>query len=232
MTNLSNSSPKLILLHGLNNNLECFYPLRDELIAAGFDCVLLTLPGHGEDRELGRSLEISLRDLDRQLQAHTKEPYYLVGFSMGGLLFQLWLEEHQDRRPQAQVLLAPALKIRRQRIVSLLLKLLPSNLAIKSLMPAHGRRRTSLYVWEYRTLIEGITAFKDRLIPPTLILIDPKDELVDAKALKSLHARTHFIERPALRGAGVHHLIFHPDYFGRTEWKQFIEVIVSALKGN
>jgi pimeloyl-ACP methyl ester carboxylesterase len=227
MTNLSNSSLKLILLHGLNNNLDCFFPLRDALNERGFDCVLVTLPGHGDDRDLGRNLSSAIEDLDRQLQPHLQEPYYVVGFSMGALLFQVWLEEKKRLPPKSQILLAPALKIKRMKIVSALMRLLPGSLPLKSFMPEHGRRRSALYVWEYRTLIEGILAFKDRFLAPTLILIDPKDELVDAQALKRLHSNTVFVERPQLKGAGHHHLLFHPDYFTPEQWKDFLAFFAS-----
>lgn len=229
---------KIILIHGLNNNMDCFYPLRDKLKSIGYEVEMLCLPGHGEDRQEAREFEKAQEHFDNALKKLINEPYVVIAFSQGALYFQLWLEKNNDKLPLAQVLLAPALFIRHFTILDKIMSKLPHYAFIPSQMPRNLRRYSYLNIWEYRTLFNKAREYQKITTPvkiPTLILIAPKDELVDSQKLKSemdkrnSGAQIEFYDRKYLRGKrpGKYHIIFHPDYFTPEDWENFIGKITS-----
>lgn len=237
MTNLFSSSkrPKILFIHGLNNNPECFDLLVKHFVDKGFETEMIILPGHGEEREEARDLKTALRAFDQSMKKMKDTPYYAIAFSHGALYLQLWLEKNLPYKPEKQVLLAPALYIRRQSTIFTISKLLPPFVLLKSLAPKPFRRYSSLRVWEYKILFDGITMFqklKHAWKVPTKIFIDPKDELVDAQ---KLHAKlgdvVELYDRNYLqKGPSCHHILFHPEYFHEVDWKNFTRKIESFFK--
>jgi alpha-beta hydrolase superfamily lysophospholipase len=172
---------------------------------------------------------------DRELSPHCDSPYVAVAFSQGALYLQLWLSLHPERAPLGQVLLAPALYIRRLGLLELLAKTVPSSWWVRSQAPKALRRFDRLYLWEYRTLFEKARKFQEHpvLLAPTLILVDEKDELVSGKELrKRFGDGVEFLHRPYLRGRrpGKYHILFHPEYFTPDDWDFFIRRIESFLR--
>ncbi len=236
MTSSSNSSPKktskLVILHGLNNNLSCFKPLSDAL-STYFDTELVRLPGHGNNREEAKDLPTALSCLEKRMSSF--DDYYLLSFSNGALLTQLLLRSNRIKAPKAQVLLAPSLAINYAGPISFLATNLPGSFMMKSFMPKMARNRNFLFVWEYRTLIAGVKEFQTQAFNPSVpthVVIDPLDELVDAQKLKELMqaVRFKFWPRPYLKNnRGHHHLLFHPDYFRTEEWCIFLREMTDFL---
>lgn len=228
---------KILLIHGLNNNLECFHPLRDVLISLGFEVELLLLPNHGDDRHEAPSLAQALKIFEKTIRPHLDTPYSVVAFSQGALYFQLWLHEFRGPKPEAQVLLAPALAVRYSFILPHFFAKAPDNWFIKSQMPKLFRRYDRMHIWEYRLLMNGMTKFNTLGFPEgvkTLVMIDPKDELVNASKIEGLTADRGYkfvaIRRPGLaKGLGQHHIIFRPEYFSESQWAMFIKEIAAIL---
>lgn len=223
--------PKIILIHGLNNRAEAFWPMRDSFIDLGYTVHLVKLPGHGEDRAETENWDRASGVFKKSLEEITKDPYVVIAFSQGALYFQEWLKTKNVRLPEAQILLSPALFIRHSKLVNWIAKILPPKFKIPSTMPKSLRRHHYLLVSEYRNLFDGIDRFaKSKLeFPiPTLVLVDSKDELVDAKRLKEkFNSHVTILERPYLFGRrpGKHHIIFHPDYYEKDGWSKFIQTI-------
>lgn len=237
MTNLFNSSkrPKLLFIHGLNNNRECWDLIIKHFENLGFETERIILPGHGDDREEARDLKTALRVFDQSMKKMQDTPYFAIAFSHGALYLQLWLEKNLPHRPLKQVLIAPALYIHKQSFIKRAIKLLPSFLIIKSISPKTFRRYHALKVWEYRILVDGLMMFqklKHDWKVPTKVFIDPKDELVNAKLLREKFGESvEFYEREYLqKGHGAHHILFHPDYFHEADWKNFTRKIEGFLK--
>jgi alpha-beta hydrolase superfamily lysophospholipase len=231
-------SHKLIIIHGLNNNPSAFFPLKDEFSRLGWEVSFLTLPCHGSDRKEARDFKSAFKCFDQSMKELTSTPYSVIAFSHGALYLQLWLEKNPKERPNAQVLLAPALFIHRLEQIERTMSLLPSFFLIKSFAPKAFRRYQTLSVREYRILLEGIRTFQKHragLNVASLIMIDPKDELVDAQALQdctALKEKVVFEKWPReylKKGIGRHHILFHPDYFEKTEWQKFTDRIQKFL---
>jgi pimeloyl-ACP methyl ester carboxylesterase len=230
---------KVLLIHGLNNTLESFRPLQQKLNSLNFDCILIGLPGHGENRHECPTLELALKKFDELLQPHIKCNYNVIAFSQGALYFQLWLNEHGDNRPHKQVLLAPALSIRFFGIAEKIISALPRMSFIPSQTPKKFRKYPFLFGWEYKILFEAATEFialKSKAPIPTLVLLDPKDEVIDSISLKKEMDKENipliYFSRPYLKGKrpGKHHILFHPDYFSQGDWEKMIKTIENFFK--
>ena len=211
----------------------------DHFKEKGYETELITLPGHENDRNEMNNLEDAIELFDKKMKRIGENPYYAIAFSQGALYLQLWLNKNPDHKPLKQVLLAPAFFLRRQEITINLFRLLPSFFLIKSFAPRQFRRYQFLKVSEYNILMEGILEYQkiNQAFPvSTMIMIDPKDELVDASGLKKNAQMNnkkllfYFLERPYLnKGIGQHHILFHPDYFDKQDWNRLTDIIENYL---
>jgi hypothetical protein len=241
MTNFSklSQSNKIIIFHGLNNNLQGYGPLRQELEKFGFETEIVTLPCHGENRYEARNYEEALRVFTKTMKRFEGQSYHALAYSHGALYLQLWMENQMTQKPIKQVLLAPALFIRRQSFIVRFLKYIPSFFYIISLQPSRFRRYSILSSREYNILVQGIVKWqklKRNFRVPSKIFIDPSDELVHAELLKEEvekinQLKVEYLERADKKlGLGGHHIIYHPDYFTKEAWDKLIQEIVDFYR--
>lgn len=222
---------RLLIFHGLNNNATAFDSIRMEFAKLGYETEQIILPGHGGIREENFSFDKAYAAFARQMEVKAQAPYVAIGFSTGALYLQLWTQRTPAKAPLAQVLLAPALFARNAKPLSTLFRLLPKNIFIPSQTPPKLRRYDRLFIWEYRTLFEAMERFKkevEEIKCPTMVIMDPKDELVDEiKLKKNLPKKIifHSVKRPYLKGMrpGKYHIIFHPDYLSEEHWKWLLK---------
>jgi len=226
--------PRLLIIHGLNNNAAFFQPIRNHFENLGWETHFIVLPCHGENRFEARDFKEAFACFDRNMKEKATSPYHVLAFSQGALFLQLWLESGKGLMPMSQVLLAPALYIHRLKMLSQMIKFLPGFAFIKSFSPKGFSRWKTLMIWEYRILMDAIHTWQKRAHAfkvPTLLIVDPEDELVDAMALKKYHEESfqdwfefEFWERPYLNrkyGLGRHHILMHPRYFSEPDWDRF-----------
>lgn len=229
--------PKLIILHGLNNNSSTWDEFENVMKERGFrNTVRITLPGHGDVRDEGRTFEEALLNFDRKIRPHIEEPYVVVAYSLGALFFENWLIGRSDNLPLKQVLLAPALYLRKEKWIRKIIASLHPKLPIPSIAPRDIMLYKTLFVWEYRNLLGGMERFQKAsgaIKLPSFVMLDPKDELIDAGRLKKewKAGEVYFLGRPRQKwGPSNHHILFHSKYFTEEEWETYIEKIVSFLK--
>lgn len=236
---VDNKLMKLIILHGLNNNSSTWDEFENVMKARGFtDTVRITLPGHGDVRDEGRSFEEALQNFDRKIRPHVQKPYVVVAYSLGALFFENWLLGRSENLPQKQVLLAPALYLRKEKWIRNIIASLHPRIPIPSIAPRDIMLHKTLYVWEYRNLLGGIERFQKgahTINVPSFVMLDPKDELIDAERLKKewKAGEVFFLERPKQKwGPSNHHILFHSKYFTPDEWETYIGKIESFLMGS
>lgn len=233
--------PKLIILHGLNNNSSTWDEFENVMKLRGFtNTVRITLPGHGDKRDEGKTFEEALKSFDTKLLTHVQEPYIVVAYSLGAMFFSNWLIGRKENLPLRQVFLAPALYLRREKWIRKIIAALDPRIPIPSLSPKDIMLYKSLFVWEYRNLLGGMKRFQDNHSPvqvPTFVLIDPKDELIDSAMLKkewekkTPGSEVYFLARPTQKwGPSNHHILFHSKYSSKDEWDLFIHKIEHFLK--
>lgn len=228
---------KLIILHGLNNNSTTWDEFEGAMKARGFkDTVRITLPRHGEIRDEGRSFEEELKVFDEKMRPHIEAPYVVVAYSLGALFLENWLIGKSENLPKKQVLLAPCLYLRRERIIRQIIGSLLPWLPIPSIAPRDIMLYKSMYVWEYRNLLGGLSRVQKSISTikiPSLVIIDPKDELIDAEKLKRewKAGEVYFLERPDQKwGPSYHHILFHSKYFSPAQWGFYLEKIEGFLR--
>ncbi len=233
--------PKLIILHGLNNNSSTWDEFENVMKARGFtNTVRITLPGHGDKRDEGRSFEEALKVFDAKIRPHVQEPYIVVAYSLGALFFSNWLIDRKENLPLRQVFLAPALYLRREKWIRKIIDALDPRIPVPSIAPRDIMLYKALFVWEYRNLLGGMKRFQDDNSPvqvPTFVLVDPKDELIDTTRLKiewekkTPGSEVFFLERPKQKwGPSNHHILFHSKYFTPGEWETYLSKIEIFLR--
>ena len=228
--------PKLIILHGLNNNSSTWDEFEGVMRSRGFKTIRITLPRHGEIREEGKDFEEELKKFSETIAPHIQEPYVVVAYSLGALFFENWLIGKKENLPLRQVLLAPALYLRNEKWIRKIVRNLHPRMPIPSIAPKDIKLYKSLYVWEYRNLLEGMVRFQEathEIKVPSFVMLDPKDELIDAKKLRRewKAGEVFFLERPRQKwGPSNHHILFHSKYFTTSEWELYIYKIENYLK--
>jgi hypothetical protein len=183
------------------------------------------------DLNEAKNVSEAIHILNQNLQPHINEPYNVIAFSQGALYFQLWMNQNLGSRPLKQVLLAPAIYIKNHKLLDKIFASLPYFFPIKSSTPKPLRRYAFLYIWEYRILFKAIELFQSTIqkFPvKTLVIVDPKDELIETDDLRERWIdQIHLFQRPYLRGKrpGKYHIIFHPEYFSDKDWSKLINLI-------
>lgn len=233
---------EIILLHGLNNCVDCFYPLGTELEKHGFKVHYFTLKGHDK---VATDLCVAscLAHLKQQFDTLPEDrEYVLIGFSFGGLS-SLMLPNEIKQRISKQILLAPALFLNWERSLRILLNCLKFKTHIPSFTPEKLRQFPHLPLGYYRSIISHLDQF--RQIPgkelndkPTLIILDLHDELINSSKIKKMIHNYKLknwnvleLNRVKLGSPwqATNHALFHPDYMEPADWNSMIEIMVGYI---
>lgn len=250
-----------VVVHGLNLQPERLRPLVDEVRRWGIGAVFCSLQGHGENYQplAGQSVTAARLAAFRQvsyggwrgeiLAAYSTAsglatdhgaPIFLLAFSLGALLGCELLVTEPTVHFERMALLAPALALRPVSHLPYLFARWP-QIAIRSFSPRAYRANPATPVAAYLTLRTALANVQRRPSPalnvPTLVLIDPRDELVSIRGLQRLirrhnlpHWRLHPIRKqPTRPDARVHHLIIDAECVGPATWHTMLTQIQRHL---
>ncbi|MEJ5358390.1 MAG: alpha/beta hydrolase [Desulfobacterales bacterium] len=253
-----------LVLHGLNLDPLRMQPLIALLNAAGIAAFNAALRGHGgnftsrpgSDARRDRMAALQAcryahwaeealsgyREVRRLAAAAGCEACF-VGFSYGALLGCDLLVSRPEVAFARMVLLAPALRLRPWDRAIRLLSPFPS-LVLPTPAPEGYPANPGTPVAAYNALFETLEHFEARLGPrlniPTLVFVDPGDELVSAEGLRQLVAAERLerwrihplrVSRPVLAGA-LRHLILDEERAGRRAWAELRGVLHAFLGGS
>lgn len=236
---MQNKTAVTLVVHGFNNRPAAMLPLIRWLNDHGSDAWLVCLYGHREgamnllnitsgvwQEEMLRAYEVAKEEADRH-----KVPLYFLGYSLGALLGQSMLVlPMQTAAFDKQVLLAPAIALRRRAFLLRFLFYFGKTVALPSFTPSTYRVHSSLPLIAYRVLFGEERKLQkaegNKLNIPTMVLIDPKDELISHKKLLQLIRRLGLIKYRVvgldkkLKGRKVryHHLIIDEQTMGKEAW--------------
>ena len=227
-----------LVIHGLNVRPNAMQPLANCLAAAGVECLLLSLHGHGDNvapppgqsaatdsaparLEAFRRVSYALwRDetaaayaIARARSRRLDAPLLLAGFSLGALMGCTLALTEPDVRFDRLILLAPALVLRPHSRLPRLLARWP-RFVIPSLAPPAYRANRGTPVAAYMALYAALARFGRgdlrRLDAPALVLIDPADELASYAGLARLCERLpRWTLCPVAKSAGAAHQVHH-----------------------
>jgi esterase/lipase len=234
--------PKAITLvaHGLNMKPTGMLAITQWLNEQGSDVYLVKLSGHHEDSIHIKDITSTLWE-EEMMHAYTiaKEaaiksgvPLFFVGYSLGALLGQaMLLSLKEDKIFDKQILIAPATAIRNRSYALKLFAFIHKKIMLPSFTPSPYRANNFLPFTVFEVLFRNekklIEAQYQALNIPTLIFIDPKDELISYKKLVEYLRRFELTNHEIVlldsnlkvRQSLYHHLIVSEETMGKENWK-------------
>ena len=238
MSNSGHPRGVTLVFHGLNLRPSRMDFIARDLASYGFDSYRATLPGHdgnmGAFKKTSRdeNLRVAAAAYD-EAAARARElgvPLHLVGFSLGGLVANDLMRVRPDVHFDKMVLFAPAIVPRLFTHPLELLRWLPS-LVIPSWSPQDYRANPGTPIAAYSALFDSVKSVNGTPCAhanvPTVVFLDPKDELVSTGRMKAFIAKQGLTKWDLVGVANdkselpkpYHHLITDPEAVGRDEWR-------------
>jgi pimeloyl-ACP methyl ester carboxylesterase len=250
-----------VVIHGLNLNPGRMAAVISSLNAAGIDAARLSLQGHGLNFQHRKGIDASEARLEtfkdvsyplwfqetlkgyeqgRQSARQNQVPLFLVAFSYGGLMGLDLLASREDVCFQRAVLFAPALSLRGWDYAIRLFSPFP-KMVIPALAPADYLANPGTPMAGYNALFETLDHFESYIGPkiniPTLVIMDPGDELVSFDGLKRL-AEEHRLDRwrfypvrnhrSVLEGM-LRHIVIDEASLGQELWTEVKTALIAHL---
>jgi pimeloyl-ACP methyl ester carboxylesterase len=250
-----------LVIHGLNLNPDRMTDVIHVLNVSGIDCLRLSLRGHGDNfrrREGLDAVESRMEDfkevshalwsqeaLAAYEEAHqtvsaNRIPLFLVGFSYGGLIGLDLMLSRPDLSFDRALLFAPALRLHAWDYAIRLFAPFP-RLVLPTLSPEPYPANPGTPIAGYNALFETLDHFETRIGPainiPSLVIIDPGDELVSYEGLKQM-AEEHRLDqwrffpirrRQPLLHRMLHHMIIDEVSVGRETWIEIGKELTAHL---
>ena len=250
-----------MVIHGLNLNPGRMAAAISALNAAGIDAARLSLQGHGLNFQHRQGTDASEARLEtfkgvsyplwfqetlkgyeqaRQSAQQNQVPLFLVAFSYGGLMGLDLLASRHDVRFQRAVLFAPALSLRGWDYAIRLFSPFP-RMVIPALAPTDYLANPGTPIAGYNALFETLDHFESHIGPrlniPTLVIMDPGDELVSYDGLKRLAEEHHLgrwrffpvrNHRSVLKGM-LRHIVIDEASLGQEVWTEVKTALVAHL---
>jgi pimeloyl-ACP methyl ester carboxylesterase len=250
-----------LVVHGLNLNPDCMAPLISVLNESEIDCIRLALRGHGDNfcqREGLDSAASRLEDFkevsyalwfQEMLTAYSKAqqhaaanrlPLFLVGYSYGGLIGLDLLATDPNVAFDRAVLLAPALSLHgwdyAVRLLAPFPKLVLPTLALVD-YPSNLGTPLAAYNALFETLDHFETCIGPQINIPTLVIINPSDELVSFDGIRRLVEKHRldqwrFFPIPHCRSLPhrmFHHMVIDETSVGREIWIEIKKEMTAQL---
>ena len=258
-----NSKGVALVIHGLNLKPDKMDSIITLLTQFDIDVLKMSLSGHGKNytpkihidtgsARMETLKRVSFRlwheetyqayDIAKKMSRKKGVPLFLVGYSLGGLmgldLFATCSAAYFNR----MVLLAPALNLHTFYYAAKFLLPFP-KLVIPSFSPVSYRANFGTPVSAYCALFEAIKHLHQnmtsRLNVPTIVIIDPQDELVPYKRLEKTiksqnldHWEFHLLKKSEKDAKKIpHHLIIDESTVGKDSWKKMKHLFIRHLLG-
>jgi esterase/lipase len=257
-TTISNPRGIVMVAHGLNVKPSKMGAPSVEgtlvklLLDSGYHVYRVTLKGHGgplEDmQEVTRSDWIydaySQYCQAKILAENERLPLYLLGFSLGALVYEVLMNEEMDIPVQFEkaILFSPAVAIKSTAKTVLWLQPFAKDQSIiKSASPEEYRAQTGASMTAYKTVFDMEESLRSSCFRncniSTIIFIDKNDEMVSARILRE---RIHQYELTNWRiyevtnaGAAIrpryHHLLIDSRCVSASTWQYISGTIANFL---
>lgn len=241
-----------LVVHGLNNHSEVMLPIVKMLNDQGIGVLNVGLTGYGDDFDQLKKVtaEQWLQDVlsaNRVLQTKAQNlPQLYVGFSLGALIGETLLNSNLPEKFEFQkaVLFSPALRVHDRSHWVRMFSFLGRGFGVPSFAPkfyaAHWRTPNAAY----QALFDLIDTFNQNLVQnsqainiPTLVFIDPADELVSAEYLTEMvgvfdlgHWQINEVHKDKNAATWFHHVTIDEHAMGKQTWQQMTQKITAFLR--
>lgn len=230
-----------VVVHGLNTKPQRMMTLAQLFSSQNYLVLNVTLSGHGGNLEAWKtaSRKTWIHDLyggycAAKAKADALQvPLHYVGFSLGGALGVDLLTDPNfaDVFYDKMILIAPALAIKPvAKLVQILNILSPRFILPSANSKSYRANEKGTSIAAYNALFASVNNIKARSLyqanAPTLVMIDPRDELVSQSGLTKL-IQTHGLSRWDLReinndqsylDTSHHHLMIDLNSMGAKNW--------------
>ncbi len=248
-SNPSQEGGVVLLLHGLNLKPSKMDAIGKVLTQQGHAVLRAALSGHRGDLKEQQSLTHRDWVLDMHhlyclaslKSQQWQRPLYVVAFSLGALVFLDYLNQGPDYRPHRLFLMAPAHTLHWYAHLPEYLDLLSDSFGLPSQNLKEYRSQASTSLAAYRAMEaarEGLFRVQTKnLNLPTIVFLDPEDELINLKKIKSFLAKNSLTRwsleltsnRQHQLQKSFHHLIIDKKTLGEREWKRLIRLLKNHL---
>jgi len=235
-----------IALHGLNAKPSMMNPLINFLNNNGVHVLRGALRGHRgsiEEMETVKREDWLIDVFNVYCNARKKAdalgvPLIWIGHSLGGLIIYDLLFQKKELKIDKAILFAPSFKIHwHLNFFSFIFNIKDSWALPSRNLPQYRSQEVCTFA-AYRALMESINSFNPKGINlPTLILMDPGDELVDyveIKAMIKINKLNNWKLLEVDTSGTTHkkiyrHLAFNKDCFGDKEWNRIKKIMEEFL---
>jgi hypothetical protein len=223
-------------------------PLIEVVTGQGSDVYLVLLCDHPQNEvdvtkitaPVWQKQIVDAYRIAREAASHRFVPLYFLGYSLGALLGQsMLLPSGAFARFEKQVLVAPATAIRRRCYLIKAFLFLGFPARLPSFTPKHYRVYPFLPLNFYQILFAEEQKFlcAGPLNQPTLVLIDPADELISLRKLEKQIQRFGLSRYKVVvlnksskgRTRTYHHLILDDATMGKENWEKATKEISTFL---
>jgi len=251
-----------LVLHGLNLNPTRMAAVIAALNEGGIDALRLSLRGHGDNfrqREGMDDIQSRMEDFkdvshslwfqetlegfeEARTSAHEmRVPLFLVGFSYGALIGLDLMVAEPDAAFDRALLFAPALSLRGWDYAIRIFAPFP-RMIIPTLAPAEYLANPGTPMAAYNALFETLDHFEShigsKLNIPTLVIMDPSDELVSLGGIKNLAKKHHLDQwrfhpvqnKGSLLKRTLRHIVIDEMSVGRKAWVEIITAMGAHLR--
>jgi len=251
-----------LVIHGLNLRPSKMESVIKALTNSGIDALNVSLRGHGNNydsqayNDPARARLAAFKSVSYQLwmdeicsaysaaksRCDIKDvPLFLIGFSLGGLMGADLLATEPGVQFDKMVLFAPAVKMHLRNYLIRALSPFP-RLTIPSFALATYQSNDGTPMAGYNALFESLNSFARNAGPgvnvPTLVFIDPEDEIVSYNRLKQMvqaenldQWEFYIVQKENTEGpAKIHHLIIDAPSTGEGVWKDMMQAMVNHLQ--
>lgn len=238
-----------VVAHGLNLKPSKMHSIGEVLRQQGVGVVEVALTGHhmaeGEDLEAFqhvsadrwmKEMDVAMKEaITRRKTNDGKEvPIYFVGYSLGALLGEVWMNERKKNEINRAYLIAPSLRVRLYASWIKIFSLLGESFMVPSanLEEYRVQSGTSMAAYhaqfEIRARLERL-GYKNSNIP-TQVLLAKEDEIIDNVGVRKMAfeqslTQWSFLElsNEGSRLLGKkRHLMVDEKTFGPEAWTQFV----------
>ena len=234
-------------MHGLNSHPDKMEDLAHYFNQLGYDVLNVALYGHRGSLQEMKSASYSAfyehakLHMCELLRRAGNDPIIFLGHSTGAVLQGNLLYELSGlaQRKLRVIWLAPAFEL---RWYTRFIGLVSGPFILPSLSPRAYLANYGTSFNAYSALDEGMQKFKQyfsdnpHVLPPTLIIMDPQDELVDWQANREFFAQTLQVQFTEVRNHSshlpkkFHHLIIDRESLGDSGWNNLIHTIKNFLQ--
>ncbi|WP_220128791.1 carboxylesterase [Bdellovibrio sp. KM01] len=243
-----------LVVHGLNNNPARMMSIENVLRENRIDVLRLSLSGHNNNLNIFKHVTAEMWERDAlraYCQANERAdrygmPIYYVGYSLGGVIGVTLSSKYKQVHFDKMVLFAPAVAIRRTAFIMRILSTMNPFTIIPNLFNRENyfANSTGTPVSAYRATFE-LANFANRhpnrqaINVPTLLFIDPLDELVSPSGIRSFIAnyrldkwKTFVVhKRPFSWQSIFHHLLIDAASVGQRRWYEMKNAMIDHLEG-